>query len=186
MKKIVLTFGLIAGFVLSAIMMATMPFHDRMGNDLAMAVGYASMVAAFLLVFFGVRRYRDDVAGGETSFGRAFSVGMLIVVVASLCYVLTWETYYYGFSDRDYLARYQAKELERDRANGATPAELEAKRIEGERFAKLYENPAINSAFTFMEPLPVGLLAALLSAALLRRRRVDARGAEMSGVRATG
>ena len=185
MKKIVLTFGLVSGLVLSAIMMATLPFHDRMGNGVAMFVGYASMVAASVLVFFGVRRYRDDIAGGTTTFGRAFAVGMLIVVVSSLCYVLTWETYYYGFSDRDYLVRYQAKELERDRAKGLTPAELERKRAEGERFAKLYENPAVNSALTFVEPLPVGLLAALLSAALLRRRRVDARGAEIGGVRAT-
>ena len=33
----------------------------------------------------------DSVAGVAVSFGRAFAVGPLIAVVASVCYVATWE-----------------------------------------------------------------------------------------------
>ena len=39
MKKIVLTFGLIAGAVLSGTMLATMPFHDAIGNEGGMLLG---------------------------------------------------------------------------------------------------------------------------------------------------
>ena len=39
------------------------------------------MVLAFLMVFFGVRSYRDNVAGGHVTFGRAFKVGLLITLV---------------------------------------------------------------------------------------------------------
>ena len=35
---------------------------------------------------------------------------------------------------------------------------------------QLYQNPLINMAYTFVEPLPVGLLITLISAALLRRK----------------
>ena len=35
---------------------------------------------------------------------------------------------------------------------------------------QLYQNPLVNMAYTFMEPLPVGLIVTLISAALLRRR----------------
>ena len=63
-----------------------------------MIIGYTTMVLAFLLIFFGVRSYRDNVAGGTVRFGRAFAVGALIAVVASLCYVATWEVIYYKFA----------------------------------------------------------------------------------------
>jgi len=39
------------------------------------------------------------------------------------------------------------------------------------KFAEMYENPLINSAITFLEPLPVGILIALISAGVLSRRR---------------
>src|SRR5437763_10610748 len=78
MRKIVLTFGLIAGAVLSAMMVVTLPFEHRFGNDVGLLVGYTTMVAASLLIYFGVRRYRDTVAGGRVRFGRALVVGLLI------------------------------------------------------------------------------------------------------------
>ena len=59
MKKTVWTFGLIAGVVLSAMMLITLPFHDQIGFERAEVVGYTTMVAAFLLIFFGVRSYRE-------------------------------------------------------------------------------------------------------------------------------
>ena len=77
MKKTVLTFGLISGAIVSVLMLAVLPFHDRIGLDLGMLVGYTSMVLAFLMTYFGVRSYRDNVAGGQVTFGRAFKVGLI-------------------------------------------------------------------------------------------------------------
>jgi hypothetical protein len=91
MRKIVLTYGLIAGAILAVTFLVSLAFHDAIGFDRGMVVGYTSMVLAFLLIFFGVRSYRDNVAGGQVGFGRALAVGALIGVVASMCYVLTWE-----------------------------------------------------------------------------------------------
>lgn len=170
MKKTVLTFGLIAGAILSLMMVLTIPFHDAIGFDRGEVIGYSTMIAAFLLVFFGVRSYRDNVAGGSVSFGRAFSVGAMIVVVASLCYVVTWEIMYFNFTP-DFTAKYQAHVLEKARADGASQAELDKKVADMKRFAELYQNPLFNAAITFIEPLPVGLVFALVSAGILRRRR---------------
>lgn len=170
MRKTVLTFGLIAGAILSAMLVATIPFIERIGFDRGEVLGYASMVAAFLLVFFGVRSYRDDVAGGTIGFGRAFAVGALIACVASACYVVTWEAMR-GSVAPDFAAKYQAHALEKMRADGATEAEVAAKRAQMEKFARLYENRAVSAAITFIEPLPVGLVVALVSAGVLRRRR---------------
>jgi hypothetical protein len=90
MRKIVLTYGLIAGAILSVMMLLTLPFLDRIGFDKGETIGYSTMVLAFLMVFFGVKSYRDNVAGGSVTFGRAFKAGLMITVVASLCYVATW------------------------------------------------------------------------------------------------
>ena len=171
MKKTVLVFGLISGAIMSIIMALTMPFHDAIGFDLGLVIGYTSIVGAGLLIFFGVRSYRDNVAGGSVTFGRALAVGALIAVVASLFYVATWQVIYYS-SDSDYLERYQAYTMEKERAAGATQAELDRKLAEMQRFAELYKkNPAFNSAITLIEPLPVELVIALVSAGILSRRR---------------
>ena len=86
MRRIVLTFGLIAGAILAAMMLITVPFQDRIPFDKAAVIGYTSMVLAFLMVFVGVKTYRDNVAGGRVTFGRAFTVGLLITMVASVCW----------------------------------------------------------------------------------------------------
>jgi hypothetical protein len=170
MKKTVLKFGFIGGAILSGIMAISLPFHEALGNDRAMFVGYASMVLAFLMVYFGVRSYRDTVGGGTISFGRALAVGALIAALASTCYVATWEVIYNTVAS-DYLTKYQARMLEKERAAGASEEALAQKAAEMAKFAELYKNPAINAAITFLEPMPVALVMALVSAGLLRRRR---------------
>ena len=170
MKKIVLTFGLISGAILSGMMLITLPFHDAIGFDRSLVLGYTSMVLAFLLVFFGVRSYRDNIGGGAVGFGRAFAVGALIAVVGSLCYVATWEVAFFTFAP-DYLTKYQAHMLEKERAAGASEEAISLKKAEMDKFAVMYRNPAINAALTFVEPLPVGLIFALVSAGVLSRRK---------------
>ncbi len=174
MKKTVLTFGLISGAILSAMMLAVLPFQDAIGFDRGEVIGYTSMLVAFLLIFFGVRSYRDRF-GGTVGFLRAFSVGALIASVASICYVATWQVIYYKLAP-DFVAKYQAHMIEKERAAGATEAQIAEKEAEMEKFADLYKNPAINAAITFVEPLPVGLVIALVSAGVLSRRRKRVEG----------
>jgi len=176
MRKIVLTFGLIAGAILSAMMLLALLFKDQIGfGDKGLIVGYTSMVLAFLLVFFGVRSYRDNIGGGTVRFGRALAVGALIAVVASLCYVATWEVAYFTVAS-DYLTKYQAHELQKARAEGASEAAIARKKAEMDKLAVMYRNPAINAALTLVEPLPVGLIFALVSAGVLSRRKKSPAG----------
>ena len=169
MKKTVWTFGLISGVLVSAMMAATIPFQDENGLDHSLVVGYATIVLSFLLIYFGVRSYRDNVGKGTIRFGRALVVGSLIGLIASACYVATWEVMYFKFMP-DFMTRYSAHELEKARAEGASEAALAEKKAELDKFEKMYQNPAINVAYTFLEPLPVALVIALVSAGVLSRR----------------
>jgi len=170
MKKIVLTFGLIAGVILAAMQLLTLPFQDELGFDRGQIVGYTIMLVAFLLIFFGIRSYRDNVAGGTVRFGRALVVGLLIAAVASACYAAAWQVYYFNFAP-DFMTKYQAHVLEKARANGESAEAIAKRKAEMDSFAKMYENPAVNFSITFLEPLPVALVVSLVSAGVLSRRR---------------
>jgi hypothetical protein len=168
MKKTVLTFGLISGALSSAMMLATLPLLDRIGFDRGAIIGYTAIVLSFLLVFFGIRSYREQ-AGGAITYGRGFTVGILITLISCVFYVITWEIIYFkiepGFADQ-----FSAYAIEKARASGATDEALAAKRRELAQFKALYDQPLINAAFTFVEPFPIGLLVTAISAGVLRRR----------------
>ena len=169
MKKTVITFGLLSGAVASLMMVATIPFHDQIGFDRGIYVGYTTLVLSFMLVFFGVRSYRDNVGGGQISFGKGFKVGILITLLSCMCYVLTWQVLYRTVAS-DYGEKYSAHVLEKAKKEGASEAELQKQAAEMKKFWEMYQNPLVNVAFTFMEPLPVGLLITLISAAVLRTK----------------
>jgi Protein of unknown function (DUF4199) len=173
MKKIVLTFGLISGAIFVAMMVGTMPFVDQIGFDNGEIIGYTTLVVAFLFVFFGIRSYRENIGNGYITFGRAFKVGLLITVISSLCYVISWEIIYFNFTP-DFGEKYTQHLLEKSRAAGASPEEIAKQTADMERFWALYQNPFYNFLITFfVEPLPVGLLITVISALILRKRPKD-------------
>lgn len=170
MKRIVLTFGLISGAILSAMMFATLPFIEKIGFNNGMVIGYTTMVLAFLLVFFGIRSYRETVGGGQISFGKAMGIGLLIVAIAGVCYVVTWEIIYHKFLP-DFGDKYAAHAIENLRNSGKPPAEVDKEIADMKRMMALYNsNILFNLAITFLEPLPVGLVMTLISALILRKR----------------
>ena len=171
MKNTVIKYDLMSGALISVMMMLTIPFHDQIGFDTSgLVMGYTTMVLAFLLIYFGVRSYRDAVGGGTIRFGRALAVGVLIAAVSSMCYVATWEVMYFKLMP-DFMDKYSAHELEKARASGASEVQIASRKADMEKMALMYKNPLYNSALTFMEPLPVGLIIALVSADVLSRRR---------------
>ena len=174
MKKTVLTFGLISGVIMSVLMAVIVPFHDQIGFDRGFIVGYTTMLMAFLLVFFGIRSYRDNVGNGEISFGRAFTVGILITLINCAFYGVTWEIIYFnflpGFADK--WANYI---VEKSRAAGATPEQIAQKMEEAKQMKALLDSKLLGPALIFIsEPLPVGIVITLISALILRKRRKPA------------
>ncbi len=170
MKKTVVTFGLISGAVSSLMMLLTLPFMDRIGfSSKGEILGYTTIVLSFLLVFFGVRSYRENVAGGTLGFGRAFAVGLLITLVSCAGYVVTWEIIYFKLAP-GFAEKYTAYAIDKARASGASPQAVEETVQQMRSFKQMYDRPVMNAAITFMEPFPIGLVVALVSAGVLRRK----------------
>jgi hypothetical protein len=169
MKKTILTFGLISGAISSLVMVAILPFKDRIGFERGPVIGYTSIVLSFLLVFFGIRSYRDNIGNGHITFLKAFTVGISITLISCICYVVTWEIIYYNFLP-DFWDKYGAHLVEKLRASGASPAAVQAKLEEMTRYKELYKNPLLNAVLTFIEPFPIGFVITLISALALKRK----------------
>jgi hypothetical protein len=169
MKKIVLTFGLIAGLIISVLMGGSLLLADKIGSGHSMALGYTIMVASFLLIYFGIRSYRDNDLAGQISFGRAFTCGILITLVTTVCYVAMWEVLYYNFMPH-FMDGYFAAQIHKVQSSGLDPSTAAAQVAAIQHSQQLYQNPFVNMAYTFIEPFPVGLIITLISAAVLRRK----------------
>jgi len=182
MKKTVLTFGLISGVIMTAMMWGTLPFMDRIGPDRGMVIGYTTMVLSFMLVFFGIRSYRENFGGGTISFGRAFAVGILIVLVSSALYVISWEILYFGvpgFADK-----FNAMLIAQAQKKGGSPEQIQVAVQQMKDFLAMYQNPFKNAALTFIEPSPIGVIVTLVSALILRRRRIPRDAADQTAIKA--
>jgi hypothetical protein len=174
MKKVVIVFGLISGVISSVLMFLTLPLikNGTINFDNGEIFGYTAIFLSFLLVFFGIRSYREN-SGGTITFGRAFSVGILITLISCVFYVASWELIYFKLMPefgRGHIDKYAAHAISTMRAKGATEAAIAAKKVEMEKMKTMLDNPLMNSAMTFIEPFPVGLIVTLISAAILRRK----------------
>lgn len=169
MKKTVLTFGLIAGAIISVLMDCSLLLADKIGSGHSMVLGYTIMVASFLLIYFGIRSYRDNTLGGQISFGRAFACGILITLITTVCYVVSWEILYFNFMPH-FMDGYFAAQIHKVQSSGLDQAAIARKVAAIQHSQQLYQNPFVNMAYTFIEPLPIGIIITLVSAAILRRK----------------
>jgi len=167
MGRIIAVYGVISGTIVIIGMFISITFvadHGTMG----MIAGYLSMLVALLFVFMGVKRYRDFNLGGVITFWKAFGVGLGIGLVASLFYILGWEVYMWR-TGGTFMTEYIAKSVQDMRAAGKSAAEIAKFSTEMGAMAEQYKNPLFRMALTLTEILPVALLVALVSAALLRK-----------------
>lgn len=170
MKKNVLVFGLIAGLIVTALMIGSVMLCYKNDNyEGSEVIGYAGMIVAFSFIFIGVKNFRDKYNGGIISFGKAFKTGLYITLVASTLYVVAWLIQYYCFFP-DFMDKYTAHVLKQAQAGGASQLEMSKKTTEMTSFKEMYKNPLFVVLMTYMEILPVGLVVTLISALILKRK----------------
>jgi hypothetical protein len=166
MTRYALIYGAIAGSIVIASILVGFLFGADHGDG-SLLLGYLIMIVALTLIFLGVKQYRDRVRGGVIKFGPAFLLGLMIAVVAGAFYVGGWETYL-AVTDYSFMPSYVDDAIEAKRAAGVAGAALEAEIAKLREMQANYENPLFRMPMTFVEIFPVGLLVALISAAILR------------------
>jgi len=171
MRKIIFTYGVIAGLVIICSAIASLILGVA-----SLWLGYLVMIVAFSSIFLAVKQYRDQALGGVIKFSTAALLGLGIAAIASVVYVVVWEIYLYA-GDYAFINDYANSMLEARKADGISGAEWDAVVKETEQMKSQYLNPLVRLPMTLLEVFPVGLLIALLSAAMLRNshKPLDAR-----------
>ncbi len=168
-KKTVLTYGLASGAVTSTLMLAANSLLASKRLATSDFIGYSSIVLMGLIVFFGIRSYRQNVGEGRMTFLQGFGVGVGITLISCTLYLATFQLLFYelrpGIEET-----YAECMIERARRSGASDAEIIETTKQARRIVGLLRNPWSNIALTLLEPLPMGLVLTTVSAAILRKR----------------
>ena len=176
MKKVVLTFGLIAGLIIASLVWVTALLVDRgaIGFERLEFVGYSSMIVALSMVFFGIKSYRDNQAGGTLKFWKGVQVGVLISLIAGVLYwggALSYGLANPGFDER-FMQKFTELKVGQLQQQGAPQEKIDSAKAEVEMMAGLFKNPLLFFLICMVEILPVGFIVTLISSGLLRRKEV--------------
>lgn len=165
MTRIVLTYGLISGVIIILGLIVAMSLAGH-----SLWLGYLIMLVALSSILVGVKQHRDQALGGVIRFWPALGLGLAIAAVATVAYVAIWEAYL-AITHYRFMEDYTAHMLAAKRAAGVTGAAYAKAVADAETMKQQYANPLYRYAMTAAEIFPVGLLIALVSAALLRNPR---------------
>lgn len=173
MRKVVLTYGLIAGAIIAVLMVVTFSLSKPETGDFAMSyvLGYATMIVSLSMIFLAIKSYRDNYLGGVIPFGRGFLVGLYVSIFASILYVVSWKVFS-SIAMPDFWDQYAKHSIDALTKSGASPAEIAAKTKELEYYKTM--PPLVEWGMTFLEIFPVGLVISAVSALILRRKRAVA------------
>lgn len=133
-------------------------------------LGYLALLLSLALVFFGIRMEREKNMGGQISFKKAFSVGFMIVLTASIVYVIGWEIYYPQHKEL-FMEQFQSQLHSDQLQENLSQEQLAVREKDFQKWMEYYQNPFIRVGVTFMEIFPIGLLVSLLSALVLKTRK---------------
>lgn len=169
MKKVVLVYGIISGLIVAGMMAFSTGYFCSKGDfEGGMIYGYASMILACSMIFVGIKSFRDKHNGGIIKFGKAFKVGILISLIASTIYVISWLINYYFFMP-DFMDKYAAVMIEKAKASGMSAEKLAKETAQMAQMKEWYKNPLFVILMTYVEILPVALIITLVSALILKR-----------------
>ncbi len=172
MKKNALIYGLIAGGVVSLSLVLGFELSKANGGtnqELGEFLGFAGMILSFSTIFMGVHAERKAKEGSSFSYWEGFRVGLVISLVASAIYVITWMVYSHFYA-QGFMENYAQIMIEKKEVAGMMGDELEAYKAEMDKSVEQYENPFYKAGVTFIEIFPIGLLMSLVAAAVYRSK----------------
>lgn len=174
MKKIIIKYGLISGAIAAVnlcFVTLVLKFYgfDSKGFAYSAYVGYSVIILSMAVIFFGLKAYRDVENDGPMTFVRGLLIGLGIALLSSVCYSLMWLVIYYNFLP-NFMEDYATFCTNKLKESGASTLELSKNEAELQQFKDLYKTPFGVFAVTLIEPLPIGILGALVSAFILKKK----------------
>ncbi|MEL7145214.1 MAG: DUF4199 domain-containing protein [Bacteroidota bacterium] len=162
MIKNIIKYGIIAGIIVSILMLLSAR-SGGMTSAYGELIGYSGMVAAFSMIFVGIKKFRDSHPTGKVPFLHSLLMGLGISLIATIFYAVTWG-FIDGFTGGQFIDQYISAELTRLEESGATAEQVANKAKEMNSYRVYYQNPILKMLITCLEIFPVGILVSLTSA----------------------
>jgi Protein of unknown function (DUF4199) len=174
MKNTIIKYGLISGAIAAGcqliitLVLKSYGF-DQVGFDNSAYVGYSLIILSMAVIFFGIKAYRDNENEGKVTFTQGLLVGLGIALISCICYSLMWMVVYYNFIP-NFMDDYAAFSVKKLKESGASDLEMSKNAAQLQQFKDIYKTPLGVFAITLTEPLPIGILGALVSAFILKKK----------------
>ncbi len=145
--------------------MSSMTVYMKLNPEktVSMFLGMFTMILAYAFIVLGILKLRKE-NNDIITLGKAFLCGLGIVFITSTIYVLVWLIIYYNFFP-NFMEHYCDLALKQ-----TPPEELVAKKAEMEEYKEMYKSPIGVILLTYMEIFPLGIVVALVSAAILKKK----------------
>jgi hypothetical protein len=174
MKNTIIKYGLISGAIAAVgILLVTLVLKaygfEKVGFEKSAYFGYTLIILAMAVIFFGIKAFRDNENDGSITFTKGLLIGLGIAAISCVCYSLMWLVVYYNFIP-NFMEDYAAYSTNQLKGSGASEAELAKNAAQLQDFKDLYKTPFGVFAITLIEPLPIGILGALVCAFILKKK----------------
>ena len=174
MKNTIIKYGLISGAMSAGgILIITLIFKfygfDKVGFENSAYIGYSLITLSMAVIFWGIKSYRDNVNNGQVSFKNGLLIGLSIALISCICYSLMWMVVYYNFMP-NFMDDYADFSIRKLKESGASEMELAKNQAQLQEFKDIYKTPLGVFGITLMEPLPIGILGAVVSAFILKKK----------------
>ncbi len=88
MKRSIIRYGFRAFIIGGLLFLMSLTLGGGLDYGIQAVLGYSSIVISLLLVYFGIRYYRDNENQGKLSFGQAIVLGLAISAAAGLAFAI--------------------------------------------------------------------------------------------------
>lgn len=170
MKKIAITFGLVSAGSMAVLYVLMCLARNSGYAVLSSALVYTAVVLLFVLLFWGIKSYRDHAQCGFITFGKAFKAGVLMALGSSLCYAMLWIVLFNPIF-KDFMQQHAADTMAKLNASGSSAQVIAANKEEILKHTELYKNPLFRAAIIFIQGFPVEATMAAIAAFILRKKQ---------------
>jgi hypothetical protein len=173
MFKTLFIYGAVSGAILAVLswLVFTLCFNGHITLGQTTTVGYAGMLIALSMIFFGIKSYKDNQGGGSVSFWKAVQIGLMITLLASIIHSVSYQAYHVWNPEfREFYYQKFTEHLVSGIEQPATQEAIDGIKGQLEMVRTISENPLLSFLFSIVTLLPVGVVVTFVSAFLLRTR----------------
>ena len=152
MRKTIIKYGIYGFLFALVVFLLALTLGKGLDFSTQEDIGYITMVASLLFVFFGIKHYRDHVGDGRLGFRRAVFIGLSISAITALGVAIA-DFIYLSWINPDFFEEYTA-----------------VMRNEGYRGEIPDYGNGIMAMVMFLTVMIIGLIISLISAIILQRK----------------